>query len=173
MNQPITITHAGRHEIRVTPGRMLRFADGDYPLFKHPAPESVAAPDDCMAFLRQLHMSLLPVCDIADRRWLEGYFDAVIARADAARAELAVPAGLVETANAHRVWCYAAPRPLIRARLDCDGETLSANILFWLADGPLVVTSEAAPDERLLDYLAGVAAPHHPSVRRPLAGLIG
>ena len=152
---------------------MLRFADGDYPLFKHPAPEGVAAPDDCLAFLRQLHMSLLPVFDISDRRWLEGYFDAVIARADAVRAELAVPAGLAETANAHRVWCYAAPRPLIRARLDHDGETRTANILFWLDDGPLVVTSEAAPDERLLDYLAGVAAPHHPFVRRPLAGLIG
>jgi len=28
-------------------------------------------------------------------------------------------------------------------------------------------------DPRLLDFLSGVTAPHHPFVRRPLAGLSG
>lgn len=173
MNAPIQITHAGRHEITVLPGRALRLSDGKFPLFKPPAPEAVAAPDECLAFLRELHTSLLDVFDIAGRRWLAGYFDAVIARADAARAELAVPVGMEAAANGHRAWCYAAYRPLIRARYETYGQAAEAPILFWLDDGPFVVRPDAEIDPRLLDYLAGVAAPHHPFVRRPLAGLRG
>ena len=173
MNEMITITHAGRHSVDVMPTRALRLADGNYPLFKPPAPESVAAPDDCLAFLRDLHISLLDVFDIAARRWLLGYFEAVIARADAVRDELPVPGGLEAVGNGHRAWCYGAYRPLTRARAEYDGQVLEAGILFWLADGPLVVQPDADIDLRLLDYLTGVAAPHPPFVRRPLAGLLG
>lgn len=173
MTDPITITHAGRHSIQVFPGRALRLADGDYPLFKPPAPEAVAAPDDCLAFLRTLHLSLLDVFDIAGRRWLEAYFDAVTATADAARAELAVPGGMEAVANGHHAWCYGAYRPLIRARFEHERETVEAAILFWRDDGPLIAQRDADVDPRLLDYLTGVAAPHHPFVRRPLAGLLG
>jgi len=173
MNEPITITHAGRHSIDVVPGRALRLADGNYPLFKPPAPGSVSVPDDCLAFLQELHMSLIDVFDIAARRWMAGYFEAVVARADAVRDELAVPGGLEAEANGHRAWCYGAYRPLVRARWEQDGEAVDAGILFWLADGPLVVQPDADIDPRLLDYLTGLAAPHHPFVRRPLAGLLG
>ena len=173
MSEPITITHAGRHSIDVTPGRALRLADGNYPLFKSPAPESVSAPDDCLEFLRELHISLLDVFDIAARRWMAGYFEAVIARADALRDELPVPGGMETLANGHRAWCYGAYRPLVRARFELDGRTIDAGILFWLADGPLIAQPDADIDPRLLDYLTGVAAPHHPFVRRPLAGLLG
>ena len=173
MNETITITHAGRHSVDVVPARGLRLADGNYPLFKPPAPESVASPDDCLAFLRDLHVSLLDVFDIAARRWVTGYFDAVIARADAVRDELLVPGGMEAVANGHRAWCYGAYRPLIRARLKHDGQVFEAGILFWLADGPLVVQPDADIDPRLLDFLTGVAAPHHPFVRRALAGLLG
>ena len=173
MNEMITITHAGPHKIDVMPGRGLRLSDGNYPLFKSPMPESVAAPDDCVAFLRELSVSLLDVFDIAARRWLTGYFDAVVARADAVRDALPVPGGMEAVENGHRAWCYAAYRPLIRASLEYDGHVLDAGILFWLADGPLVVQPDADIDPRLLDYLTGVAAQHHPFVRRPLAGLLG
>lgn len=173
MNELITITHAGRHSIDVVPGRALRLADGNYPLFKSPAPESVSAPDDCLAFLRELSISLIDVFDIAARRWLTGYFDAVIVWADAARDELPVPGGMEAVVNGHRAWCYAAHRPLIRARIEQDGKSIEAGILFWLADGPLVAEPGEDIDPRLLDYLTGVAAPHHPFVRRPLAGLLG
>lgn len=173
MNSPITITHAGQHRLDVMPGRTLRLADGNYPLFKSPVPETVAAPDECLAFLRELSISLVDVFDIAGRRWLTGYFDAVIARADAARDELPVPGGMEGVENGHRAWCYAAYRPLIRARFAWDGESVDAGILFWLAEGPLVVQPGEDIDPRLLDYLTGVVAPHHPFVRRPLAGLLG
>ncbi len=171
MNQHLTITHAGRHHIDVSPGRALRFADGNYPLFKPPAAGSVSAPDDCLAFLQELHISLIDVFDIAARRWLTGYFEAIIARADALRDELTIPGGMEAVANGHRAWCYGAYRPLIRAHFEQDGEVVDAGILFWLADGPLVVQPDAEIDPRLLDYLTGLAAPHHPFVRRPLAGL--
>ncbi len=154
-------------------GRALRLADGNYPLFKPPMPETVAAPDDCLAFLRELHVSLIDVFDIAARRWMTGYFDAVIARADAVRDDLILPGGMEAVANGHRAWCYGAFRPLIRARFELDGQTIDAGVLFWLADGPLVIQPDGDIDPRLLDYLTGVAAPHHPFVRRPLAGLLG
>jgi len=173
MSELITITHAGRHSIDVVPGRALRLSDGNYPLFKSPTPETVAAPDDCLTFLRELSISLLDVFDIAARQWLTGYFDAVIARADAVRGELPVPGGMEAVANGHHTWCYGAYRPLIRARFEQDGQSVEAGILFWLADGPLVAQPGEDIDPRLLDYLTGVAAPHHPFVRRPLAGLLG
>lgn len=173
MNELITITHAGQHSIDVVPERALRLSDGNYPLFKSPVPETVAAPDDCLMFLRELSISLLDVFDIAARRWLTGYFDAVIARADAARGDLPVPGGMDAVANSHRVWCYGAYRPLIRARFEQGGQSVDAGILFWLADGPLEAQPGEDIDPRLLDYLTGVAAPHHPFVRRPLADLLG
>jgi hypothetical protein len=173
MNEMTTITYAGEHTVDVVPARALRLADGNYPLFKPPAPESVSAPDDCLAFLRDLHISLLDVFDIAGRRWLTGYFEAVIARADAVRDELPVPGGMEAVANGYRAWCYGAYRPLIRARFAQDGQSVDAGILFWLADGPLVAQPDEDIDSRLLEYLTGVAAPHHPFVRRPLAGLLG
>lgn len=177
MNSPVTIAYADRYSVDVLPGRALRLGDGNYPLFKPPAPESVAAPDDCLNFLRELHVSLIPVFDITARRWMNAYFAAVAAQADVARDELAMPAGLGETENAHRTWCYAAYRPLIRASCEIDGERSETQILFWLADGPLPVwpQKETADqiDPRLLDFLSGVTAPHHPFVRRPLAGLSG
>ncbi len=177
MNSPLTIAYADRYTIDVVPGRALRLGDGNYPLFKPPAPESVAAPDDCLNFLRELHVSLIPVFDIAARRWMNAYFAAIAAQADAAREGLAVPAGLGESQNAHRTWCYAAYRPLVRAACDIHGEPVEATILFWLADGafPVHPQKETADqiDPRLLDFLSGVAAPHHPFVRRPLAGLSG
>lgn len=173
MNETITILYAGRHEVRVTLGRALRLADGNYPLFKPPAAGAVAAPDDCLAFLRHLHLSLLDVFDIAARRWLDNYFDAVINCADAATDNLIVPAGAEAGENTHRAWCYAAYRPLIHAQFERDGRKATASILFWLEGGPLLVTPDSGIDSRLLDYLSGVAAPHHPFVRRPLAGLFG
>lgn len=177
MNEMITITHAGWHKIDVMPGRGLRLSDGNYPLFKSPMPESVAVPDDCLAFLRELSISLLDVFDIAGRRWLTGYFDAVAARVDAVRDELPVPGGMEAVVNGHRAWCYAAYRPLIRTRFELegmnDGAPVEASILFWLDDGPLAVQPGEDIDPRLLDYLTGVVAPHHPFVRRPLAGLLG
>ncbi|MDA0784728.1 MAG: hypothetical protein O3B37_00415 [Proteobacteria bacterium] len=169
----ITITHAGRHRIDVMPGRALRLSDGNFPLFKPPAPESVGGPDECLMFLRELHTSLLDVFEIAMRRWLVAYFDAVIDRADAMRDDLPVPGGMEDVANGHHAWCYAAYRPLIRARFEHESQTVEARALFWLTDGPLVVQPDEDIDPRLLDYLTGVAAPHHPFVRRPLAGLLG
>ncbi|MEP4885743.1 MAG: hypothetical protein ABJ215_05165, partial [Alphaproteobacteria bacterium] len=154
-----TITYAGRHQITVLPGRALRLSDGNYPLFKSPVPETVAAPDECLAFLRELSVSLVDVFDIASRRWLNAYFDAVIARADAARDELPVPGGMEAVENGYRNWCYGAYRPLIRANFEDDGQTVSATILFWLDDGPLVAQPGEGIDPRLLDYLTGVAAP--------------
>ncbi|MBO23575.1 MAG: hypothetical protein CMM26_14565 [Rhodospirillaceae bacterium] len=103
MTNSIKIAHAGRHVLNVTLGRALRLGDGDYPLFKPPAAEAVAAPDDCLAFLRELHVSLLDVFDIACRRWVNGYFDAVVAHVDGARGSLVAPIGAETVANAHRV----------------------------------------------------------------------
>lgn len=171
MTDPIHISHAGRHGIDVVPGRALRLGDGEYPLFKPPAPGSVAAPDDCLGFLRELHASLLDVFDIAARRWVDGYFDAIVARVDAERDSLVLPVGGEGVENGHRVWCYAAYRPLIRAACVVEGRPIEGPIMFWLDDGPYRPDTAAAPEPRLLDFLAGVAAPHHPFVRRPLAGL--
>ncbi|MBO6781986.1 MAG: hypothetical protein JJ899_01720 [Alphaproteobacteria bacterium] len=175
MSAPVTISHAGRHRTDVLPGRAARLGDGDYPLFKPPSPEAVAVPDECLNFLRELHVSLLPVFDVAARRWMNAYFAAIVERADAARDRLAVPAGMDESENAHRTWCYAAYRPFVAASCEVDGDRVEAAILFWLDDGPFPVRPEKETadriDPRLLDYLSGAGAPHHPFVRRPLAGL--
>lgn len=172
MTASITIAHAGRHRLDVSPGRGLRLGDGDYPLFKPPAAEAVAAPDDCLAFLRELHLSLLDVFDITARRWINGYLDAVIACVDAERGSLTVPVGSENVENGHRVWCYTAYRPLLRASCSIDDQTVAAPVMFWLDDGPFCPDLDSAGlDPRLAGFLAGVAAPHHPFVRRPLAGL--
>ncbi|MBS28125.1 MAG: hypothetical protein CL566_04255 [Alphaproteobacteria bacterium] len=173
MTDPIHISNAGRHGIDVVPGRALRLGDGDYPLFKPPAPGLVAAPDDCLGFLRELHTSLLEVFDIAARRWVNAYFDAVIDRVDAQRETLPLPVCVEGVENGHRIWCYAAYRPLIRASCVVEGRPIDAPVMFWLDDGPYSPVVADAPEPRLLDFLAGVAAPHHPFVRRPLAGLRG
>ncbi len=177
MSEPVKIAYAGNHRVEVLPGRALRFGDGDYPLFKPPAPEAVGSPDDCLAFLRELHVSLIGVFDIAARKWMNAYFAAIAEHADAARDSLAVPAGLGEVENPHRTWCYAAYRPLVGATYEAGGERIEAPILFWLDAGPFPVRPEKETadqiDPRLLDFLSGAAAPHHPFVRRPLAGLAG
>ncbi|HCP00058.1 MAG: hypothetical protein CL573_01685 [Alphaproteobacteria bacterium] len=172
MNEVTTISYAGRHTIDVVPGRALRLSDGNYPVFMPPPRSAVAAPDDCLLFLRWLHLSLLGVFEVAPRRWIDNYFDAVISHADSEKDNLLEPAGSSDVENGYRAWCYAAYRPLIHASFILAGREVKAPIMFWLADGPYCPTTGVPPQTKLLDHLSGVVAPHHPFVRRPLAGLL-
>jgi hypothetical protein len=198
MDDCVTISYDGDNTIEVTPGRALRLAGEAYPLFRAPDPASVSDPDECLDFLRTLHLSLCPVFDIRLRRWMGCYFEAIVAQADAHVGDLTPVAGL-DPANAHHAWCYAAHRPLSNARFKHDGVVHEAPILLWTTVGPLAVrfgeggacegirsvalgdAELAAPTAEFLAALGGdiaeywrdVAAPRHPFVRSALSGLRG
>lgn len=198
MTNHVNISYDGSNTLSVVMGRPLRLSGEAYPLFRPPDPASVSDPDDCLDFLKTLHLSLCPVFDIRLRRWMGKYFDALQALANLHADEFPPIAGLDPT-NAHRAWCYAAYRPLSNARFEFEGDVHEVPVLLWLADGPLAIrfddtgemsalrsvvfgeTELAAPAEEFLSALGGdiaeywrdVAAPRHPFVRSALSGLRG
>lgn len=194
MSETVHVGYGTGAEIDLDPGRALRLSGADYPLFRPPPPAGVAAPDDCLTFLREFHLSHCGVFDVKLRRWMDRYFDALHAAIDAERSALAPAAGL-DPAVAHLAWCYTAYRPLPNARFEWGGAAHRVPALFWLEEGPLAIRFAGEDDalpgirvgeealegdpaafdaamEPLLDgFWRGVAAPRHPFTRSPLSGL--
>jgi hypothetical protein len=194
MNEPIRIDYGTGATIELVPGRALRLSGADYPLFRPPPPAGVALPDDCLAFLREFHLSHCGVFDVKLRQWMTRYFEALRALVDGAREALAPVAGL-DPAVAHLAWCYAAYRPLPNAAFEWAGAPVRVPALLWREEGPLAIrfgpaadgvpgltidgaalvgsleTFTAAMAPVLEGYWRGVVAPRHPFMRSPLSGL--
>lgn len=197
MSDLVTIFYDGSNTIDVVPGRALRLSGMPYPLFRPPDPAAVGAPDDCLDFLTDLHLSLCGVFEIRHRRWLTRYFSVIRELVENTADSLPSVAGL-DPEVSHRAWCYAAYRPLSNVSFELDGAVYTAPLLLWLDDGPLAIrfVTEPTPstlrtavfDDALLeapleDFVAGiggdvarywqdVAAPRHPFVRSALSGLL-
>jgi hypothetical protein len=100
--------------------------------------------EDHAARWSALHTWLLASCgdyNVALRRAVGRYLDAVSAHVEQHRAELA--AGLAVYAGLYRVedWCWSALRPLPRAWWQEGGEWRHADLAFW--DGARVIGLEA------------------------------
>lgn len=200
MTDALTITYARAYSVTVAPdaGRPLRFAEGGYPLFKAPDSREVAAPDDCLRFLLELHLSLCPVFDRRLRRWVERYFETIAALADENRDALVAPAGMDGEENAHRVWALGALRPLVIASADLPGGRVEAPVLLWTGTRLVAIRfAPGGPDpdgvetrvfaQTVLDgsqdefvatlgpdvarFWKGLSAPRHPFAKGPLSGL--
>jgi hypothetical protein len=202
MREPVVIEYGTGARIALVPGRAVRLAGEDYPLFRPPDPAKVGRPDDCLTFLREFHLSHCGVFDVALRRWMGRYFDAVTAVIEGERARLIAPAGL-DPDVAHLAWAYTAYRPFPNAAFEWAGSERRVPVLFWLEDGPLAVRFADGGDDGdgdgalrtltldraalngetgvfadrmapvLEGFWRGVAAPRHPFVRSALSGLRG